>query len=53
MSLSVDVKLDFNKTETDWVAFDLPNEIKKKLTILMKKLILNTEPIDIIKSTKC
>ena len=46
---NIDIKLDFNKVETDWVNYTLPRDIKRKLVALMKKLGLNTGSIDIIK----
>ena len=46
---NVDIKLDFDKMETDWVTYELPNEIKEKITLLMNTLELITGSIDIIK----
>ena len=48
---NVDVKLDFDKIDTDWVTYDLPNPIKRKIIKLMKRIDLITGSIDIIKST--
>lgn len=46
---NVDIKLDFDKIETDWVAYELPNDVKEKIILLMKTLELITGSIDIIK----
>ena len=46
---NVDIKLDFDKIETDWVAYELPNEVKEKIKQLMNTLKLITGSIDIIK----
>jgi hypothetical protein len=45
--IKLSVKRDMN---VKMIAYDLPEDIRQKLTVLMRKLNLNTGSIDIIKS---
>lgn len=45
----VDVKLDFDRIETDWVNYELPQGIQDRVRALMVKIGLNTGSIDIIR----